>query len=89
MASDIKELVRTYLICQAKKKAYLPPASVNPLPKGLAIWNFVSVDLIEIRATDDVVKSYVMCCICAYSKCPELIPIPNRRASTTRDAFRE
>ena len=77
------------MICQAKRKLYLPSPTVNPLPKGLALWTFVSVDLIEIRSTDERVKRYVLCCICAYSKSPELVPLENKRAASVRDAFRD
>ena len=60
-----------------------------PTYKGLSIWQYVFVDLLEIRNKEETVQKYVLSCICAFSKAPELVPLNDKRSSTVAQAFKD
>ena len=49
----------------------------------------MSVDLIEDRSDDCKWARYVLSCICAYSKAPELVPLAYKKDETVKFAFKD
>ena len=75
-------------IYQATKNSYLRMSNVYPTYKGIYPFQFLSVDLIEIRDKDETIFKYVLSVICNYSKNPELIVLKNKSSKEVALSFK-
>ena len=55
-------------------------SNVYPTAKGMGVWQYVSVDLIEIRSPKDGAKRYILSTICNFYKAVELVPLKRKTA---------
>ena len=53
-------------------------SNIFPTSKGVSIWQFLSLDLIEIKDKTNSIFRYVLICIDNYSKAPELVVLKNK-----------
>ena len=60
-------------------------SNIYPTVKGMDMWQYVSVDLIEIKKGehDESESKYVLVCIDNYSKAPELVLLKNKSSEQT------
>ena len=56
-------------------------SNIYPSAKGISIWQYVSIDLIEIRNAKDGPERYILSAICGFSKAIELVPLKHKIAA--------